>query len=79
MCSSDLYSETQRRRHEIKPGSIERVFTDGFREFMQFQGNSLDNPNGGVIYDGAVLELNDAPGLGIDSVEGVAWGESVKG
>ena len=38
-----------------------------------------DPVRGGVIYDGAVLELNDAPGLGIDSVEGVAWGESVKG
>lgn len=38
-----------------------------------------DPVRGGVIYDGAVLELNDAPGLGIDSVEGIAWGEIVRG
>ena len=38
-----------------------------------------DPVRGGVIYDGAVLGLNDAPGLGIDSVEGIAWGEIVRG
>ena len=36
-----LYAGYEKRH----PESIERVFTDGFREFMQFQGNSLDNPD----------------------------------
>lgn len=36
-----LYAGYEKRN----PESIERVFTDGFREFMQFHGNSLDNPD----------------------------------
>ena len=36
-----LYAGYEKRH----PESIERVFTDGFREFMQCQGNSLDNPD----------------------------------
>ncbi|MDO4642920.1 MAG: protein TolQ [Cardiobacteriaceae bacterium] len=31
--------------NERQPESIERVFTDGFREFMQFNGNNLENPD----------------------------------
>ena len=38
-----------------------------------------DPVKGGVNYDGAVLSLGDEPGLGIGSVEGVVWRESVKG
>ena len=34
---------------------------------------AVDPVKGGVTYSGAVLSLSDAPGLGIDSVEGVDW------
>lgn len=37
-----------------------------------------DPVKGGVRYDGSVLSLNDAPGLGIDAVDGVDWKENVK-
>ncbi|NLL35957.1 MAG: dipeptide epimerase [Fretibacterium sp.] len=35
-----------------------------------------DPVEGGVSYDGAVLSLNDAPGLGIKDIEGVEWSVS---
>ncbi|MDR1874781.1 MAG: dipeptide epimerase [Synergistaceae bacterium] len=35
-----------------------------------------DPVKGGVTYKGALLTLSDAPGLGIESIEGVEWEES---
>ena len=32
-----------------------------------------DPVKGGVRYNGAVLSLSEAPGLGIESIDGVAW------
>jgi L-alanine-DL-glutamate epimerase-like enolase superfamily enzyme len=34
---------------------------------------AFDPVKGGVTYEGSVLTLSDAPGLGIDAVEGVTW------
>jgi L-alanine-DL-glutamate epimerase-like enolase superfamily enzyme len=37
---------------------------------------SFDPVKGGVIYNGAVMALSDAPGLGIESIEGITWEEN---
>jgi L-alanine-DL-glutamate epimerase-like enolase superfamily enzyme len=34
---------------------------------------SSDPVKGGVVYDGVSITVSDAPGLGIESIDGVEW------